>query len=56
MSQTPHRLGDHAGPVALTGVRDRDVEVKREFVLHGQRITYLEAGADSGRRPQEDEQ
>ncbi len=52
MSETPHRPGDYAGPVAVTGVRDREVEVvKREFVLHGQRITYLEAGADSGRSP-----
>ena len=33
----------------MTGVRKADAEVvKREIALHGQRVTYLEAGADSG--------
>ena len=49
MSETLRRPDDLTGRVAETGGRKPDVEVvEREIALHGQRVTYLEAGADSG--------
>ncbi len=48
MSETLCTPDDLAGAVATTDVVGPDVDaVQREIVLHGQQVTYLEAGAES---------
>ena len=49
MSDFRCRPDDPAGPAAVADVVGSGAEVvHREIVIHGQRVTYLEAGAESG--------